>query len=214
MEKELLKTRIKKIIKKNKIIIFIVLFVIIILCFYNNTMVLNKIDKYVEKTSIINYLYQVNDKKNIQNIRKNENKKINNYIGILEIPKINLFKGLVAKNDIYNDVDYNIQILNQSTMPNNNNSYLFLAAHSGNSKVSYFKDLYKLTYDDEIYFYYNEIKYIYKVSIIYEINKTGYAHIKNDNDKKQLILITCIEGSEKQLIIICDLIEERDEYDI
>lgn len=164
-----------------------------------------------EKRSVKYYLDKVTDKivdNNIDEDIKEKNDLIN-YIAVVEIPKINLVRGLVDKNDSLNNVDYNIQILKESTMPNVEYSNLYLAAHSGSSSVSYFKYLDRLIYNDEVYIYYQDIKYIYKVVKLYEIDKNGYAEIQRQGGTKHLILVTCIDGTEKQLVIICDLEEER-----
>ena len=90
-----------------------------------------------------------------------------NYVAVLEIPKINLKKGLYNYNSIYNDVDKNIEILDNSKMPNKENSILILASHSGNSSVSYFKNLDKLLNGDSVIVYYNNVKYYYRIIDIY-----------------------------------------------
>ena len=198
--------------KRNRIILIGSLIVLITLGFLTYTKLLNSTNDDIEMTSVIYYLDKINNKTNKQDIEvnKKDNEKIIDYIGVLEIPKINLIRGLVAKNDVRNNVDYNIEILKESTMPNIDNSNLFLAAHSGNSKVSFFRYLYKLNYNDEVYIYYENKKYIYKVNNLYEIEKNGYAEIRKSNNRKHLILITCIDGTEKQKVIICDLIEEKE----
>ena len=165
-----------------------------------------------EERSVKYYLNKVTDKIIDNNIDDNitEEKDLINYIAVVEIPKIKLVRGLVDKNDSLNNVDYNIQILKESTMPNVDYSNLYLAAHSGSSSVSYFKYLDRLIYNDEVNIYYQNIKYIYKVVKLYEIDKNGYAEIQRRGGTKHLILVTCIDGTEKQLVIICDLKEERE----
>ena len=160
-----------------------------------------------EERSVKYYLNKVTDKIIDNNIDEDitEEKDLINYIAVVEIPKIKLVRGLVDKNDSLNNVDYNIQILKESTMPNVDYSNLYLAAHSGSSSVSYFKYLDRLIYNDEVYIYYQNIKYIYKVVKLYEIDKNGYAEIQRRGSTKHLILVTCIDGTEKQLVIICDL---------
>ena len=53
------------------------------------------------------------------------------YIAILEIPKINFKRGLVAKDSINNTVDKNIMTMPISTMPDVDKGNFVLAAHSG-----------------------------------------------------------------------------------
>ena len=71
-----------------------------------------------------------------------------NYIAVLDIPKINLKRGLFPINDKNNNVDKNVEILQNSDMPNVTNGTLALAGHSGNSRIAYFHKLYKLKEND------------------------------------------------------------------
>ena len=90
-------------------------------------------------------------------------------------------------------------------MPNIDKGNLILASHSGNSKISYFKNLNKLKINDDVIIYYQGNDYIYKVKNIYEIEKTGKAIILKNNEKKTLTLITCKHNTNKQIVIICEL---------
>ena len=87
---------------------------------------------------------------NIQEQPQQQDQKYN-YIGILEIPKINLKSGFLDLNSRYNNVDYNITVIKGSTFPNEENNNLILAAHSGACKICYFNKLYKLSLDDIAY---------------------------------------------------------------
>ena len=99
--------------------------------------------------------------------------------------------------------------LKETTLPNENNiSHIILASHSGNCSVCYFKYLHKLNINDDIYFYYKGIKYIYKVSDKYEINKTGKMEYKYTNNSN-IVLITCIRGTTKQIVYVADLINNE-----
>lgn len=138
----------------------------------------------------------------------NNEVKEENYIGILEIPKINLKKGLVDKNSSSNNVDKNIYTLKETTLPDEQlNSHIILAAHSGNSYISYFRNLKKLDMKDRINFYYKGIKYIYEVTDKYEIEKTGATELKITN-KSDITLITCISGTNKQVVYVANLIDK------
>ncbi len=137
------------------------------------------------------------------------NREDNDYIAVLEIPKINLKRGIFDKNSFYNNVSKNIYVLKETTFPDESkNSHVILAAHSGNSDISYFNNINKLKIDDEVYLYYKEIKYTYKVSKRYEIEKTGKALLRLTS-KSDITLITCISGTNKQVIYVASLIEEK-----
>lgn len=133
-----------------------------------------------------------------------------NYIGILEIPKINLKRGFLGLDSRYNSINYNITVINGSTFPNEQNNNLILAAHSGVCTICYFDKLYKLGLNDVAYIYYNNIKYEYKIVNIYEVTKDGTVEIRRDHTKGTLTLITCTRNSNtKQTVYILELQSEE-----
>lgn len=129
------------------------------------------------------------------------------YIALIKIPKINLKKGLCNINSKCNNVNQNIQILKDSDYPNVDGGNFILAGHSGTRNISYFKNLDKLVVGDGISIFFNGYEYRYEVKKIYDIEKTGTADIVRNQDKTTLTLITCSHNTNKQIIIICELIE-------
>jgi len=130
-----------------------------------------------------------------------------NYIAVIKIPKIGLEKGLASKGSYWNNVNRNIEILSESDMPDVENGNVILAGHSGNSGVSYFRKLNKLQNDDTVSIVYNGKEYKYKMVNSYEIEKNGYAHIVRNAEKSTLTLITCKHNTNKQIVVICELVE-------
>lgn len=127
------------------------------------------------------------------------------YIAVLEIPKIKLKRGIVDKNSSYNNVNRNIYTLKETTMPDEeDNSHIMLASHSGNSYISYFKNLNKLNLNDEVYFFYKNNKYVYKVIKKYEVEKTGTVKLSKKNSS-DITLITCVSGTNKQIVLVANL---------
>ena len=194
-------------IKKHylKIIGFLILLLALFIPIYNEH---KKV--YYQKVSRIEAINYINNTSltNQKTSSSINNKPIYNYIAILEIPDINLKQGLVNKYSKYNSVKYNIQILNGSSMPNITNSNLILAAHSGTSSVSYFKDLFKLNSGSEVYIYYDGTKYTYKINNNYEVSKTGYIDIERDKTINAITLITC-KDDDYQLVYIGYLINKE-----
>ena len=127
------------------------------------------------------------------------------YIAILRIPKIDLENGLVDKNSKYNNIRYNIMIHKESDNPEKDGGNVILVAHSGSSKVSYFKYLYKLKLGDKVYLDYKGKTYTYKLINIYDIEKTGKASIRKNTRKSSITLITCRTGTNKQIVLIGEL---------
>lgn len=130
-----------------------------------------------------------------------------NYIGYLEIPKINLKRGFVSLNSKYNSISYNVMLIKGSSMPDVKNGNLILAAHRGNSSVSFFDKLYKLDIGDTASVTYNDKVYTYKLVNTYLEEKDGTIAIYRDETKNTLTLITCTRNDKKtQTVFIFEMI--------
>lgn len=172
----------------------------------------NKIVEYFE-TPVVKPTEVIETKDDVkEEIREDTSKtEINNesYIAVLEIPKINLKRGIYAKNSKLNNVDKNIYLLKESNMPDEEKGNFILAAHSGSAYVSYFRNLPKLSINDIAYVYYNGGRYGYKLVNNYEIIKNGKANIIRNGEKNTMTLITCKHNTDKQLIYIFELMEDE-----
>ena len=133
-----------------------------------------------------------------------------NYIGILEIKKLNLKRGFLDIGSPYNNVNKNVTLIENSTMPDVENGNLILAAHSGNCWVCYFDKLYTLSIGDIATVTYNGYKYTYELKNIYNVAKTGTIEVRRDPTKTVLTLITCTHGSDtEQTVYIYELINKE-----
>lgn len=166
----------------------------------------NKKDLSIPKT-FINIKEEFNKVIEENNIK--ENKDIDNeIIGKLIINKLNINKNLYKINSKNNNIEKNITILNNSIPPTEDNSIMFIAAHSGTSSIAFFKDLDKLEEDDEVILIYNNKEYKYIVKNCWEEEKNGYINVQKLQEK-QLILTTCSPSKENlQLIVNCILKSE------
>ena len=133
------------------------------------------------------------------------------YVAVIKIPKIGVEKGLCKKGSSCNNGNQNIQILNEASYPDVANGNFILAGHSGSGRTAYFKNVHKLKIDDEINVVYGGYEYKYKIVNIYDIDKTGTASIVRNREKTTLTLITCRHNTNKQIIVISELVE-RVEY--
>ena len=107
------------------------------------------------------------------------------YLGVLDIPKINFYKGFYSKTSSLNNVQFNLFVLKESDYP----------------------DLYKLSIDDTVTVHYQGKDYIYKITKIYNEKKTGTVRILRNRNKTSLTLITCTNGDNyHQTIYIAELI--------
>ena len=129
-----------------------------------------------------------------------------NYIAILKILKIKLERGLVDPSSYLNNVKYNLQWIDGSSMPDQVNGNVIIAGHSGSARVSYFRKLDQLVIGDSVSIDYKNQTYNYKVIDIYDIEKTGKAEIIKNKNTTTLTLITCRHNTNKQIVIICELV--------
>ena len=152
------------------------------------------INRYDNDGNVVNYI----SSKDYKNYIKSK------YIAVLDIPKINLKKGLVMATDDFKSINYAISIDKNSKFPSEKGNFI-LYAHAGNSKISYFKNLNKLEIGDETKVYYLDKTYSYRVSKKYEMEKTGFLTLDETFSNQNLVLVTCVHNTNKQLIIICTL---------
>lgn len=161
-----------------------------------------KLDTFYEEQEEIKEIINDNNDKNDITINNS------NYLAVLKIDKINLEKGLYSIDSNMNNVDYNIEILKESKMPDIENGNLTLAGHNGYLKESYFRHLYRLIPSDKVSVFYNGYEYIYEVINTYKVNKTGTVKVIRNNNKTTLTLITC-SGDTEQLVVICELVDKK-----
>ena len=156
------------------------------------------------KFIIILIILITNNKVPTKNISNESSIDNNNY---LIIEKINLKQQFFNKYDENNTIDKHIEILDESIMPDENNSIVIIAAHSGEGEIAYFNDLIYLNIKDELILYYKNKYYKYTIIEIYEESKTGYINI-DKNIEDQLILTTCHPFKKNKQLII-NAIKER-----
>jgi len=167
-----------------------------------------KVEEFYEKQEEITET--PTDNETTEENKTEEKQETNNeeYVAVIKIPKINLEKGLYAKESRLNNVNKNIQIIKESSYPNVEKGNFILAGHSGNAMTSYFRKLDKVSIDDEVSIFYGGVEYKYKVVNIYDIEKTGTANIVRNAEKTTLTLITCRHNTNKQIVVICELVEK------
>lgn len=154
---------------------------------------------------------------NISNIATTQNKVLiskqktidKDVIATISIPKINLKKNIYQENSPQNNVNKNVTLLSGSILPDHNDSIIFLAAHSGSGNNAYFNNLKNLSINEKVTLFYNNEEYTYKIVKIREVPKNGYI-TGNRNSNKELILTTCSDKKNKQLIIDSILEKEDD----
>ena len=179
---------------------------------------------YIESQKIMAYDYMANAfyDGNQVTVAENENNQTeekkeglsgeitNDYIGYLNIPKINLTKGFLDNRSSENDVEKNILVVEGSNYPDVDKGNFILAGHSGTGWKAFFNDLYKLSAGDTAKITYKDKTYTYQITNIYKQPKTGKLAIYRNYDKTTLTLITCTKNdSTTQTIYIAELINKE-----
>lgn len=176
------------------------------ICFYNiylrylNNKAIDDAVNYIDETS--NVIKEEHENEEIEPVKdaKEETSQIK-YTAVIEIPKINLKRGVVNNTKGFKSISYAISVDNNSNYPNENGNFI-LYSHSGNSSISFFDKLYRLESNDDIYVYYDGIKYHYKIIKKYDIKKTGKAKVINRKDDKYITLITCNQDRKGYQIVL------------
>ena len=170
--------------------------------YYSNKQIDKKEDELLKEFYVVQDKIETTDEpQNLEEVK--EQVKIN-YIAVLKIPKINLERGLVDPNSYLNNVKYNLQWIDGTSMPDEENGNVIIAGHSGSARISYFRKLDKLVIGDDIFLVYKNTEYKYKVVDIYDIEKTGKAEIIKNKNTTTITLITCRHGTNKQIVVIAE----------
>lgn len=167
----------------------------------------NKYQKKQEEIKL-EYFFEVST---IDNYNVIEDTKQEDYIAVLEIPSINLKKGLYAIDSKNNNVNKNIEIIDSSDMPDITKGNFILAGHSGTGRIAFFDDLDKLIIDDTIIVYYKNIKYIYQINNIESIVKDGTIEIKREFES-MITLTTCNQENKNEQLVITGILVSKENY--
>ena len=148
----------------------------------------------------------------VQPVETPQEQVTNDYIGYLQIPKINLNKGFLDQKSTENNVEKNIYVVGGSSYPDVKKGNLIIAAHSGTGWKAFFNDLYKLTNGDIAVITYKNKKYTYRVTNIYKQPKTGRIAIYRNYEKTTLTLVTCTNHDlTTQTVYIAELVNVESE---
>lgn len=167
------------------------------------------INGYIEETS------RIIEEENIAvplEETKNETKEVDiKYTAVLEIPSINLKRGVVDSTKNFNSINYAISVDKHSNYPNKAGNFI-LYAHSGNSNISYFKKLIDVEINDNVFVYYAGIKYNYKIFNKYNIEKNGTVNVLSSNENKYITLITCNQKRKGYQVVLVGKLVEQNNY--
>ena len=186
------------IFRRNKYLLLVgLVIIVIVICYFGSR--------------IYNYYSDVkNNEKSIQSVLENRVDSISNeryrYKAVLEIPSVNIKRGILDIDNKYNTAKYNVElVLEDSNM-------IVLASHNGNNYNSYFGKLVNLELGDKINYYYNGKIYQYVYTDTYEIKKDGYADIYRRKSEKSIVLVTCKDNSNDGQVVFIGYLDSTSDY--
>ena len=173
--------------------------------YYSNLKLNNQEEQAIEEFYSIEEIEEdiIEEPQKVEEVK--EQVKIN-YIAVLKIPKIYLERGLVEPSNYLNNINYNLQWIDGTSMPDEINGNVIIAGHSGSARISYFRKLDQLSIGDKASIDYKGKTYNYEVIDIYEIEKNGKAEIIKPKNTSTLTLITCKHNTNNQIVVILKLV--------
>lgn len=160
---------------------------------HNQTIAIAKYTDYVEnadKDSIKELYKQYNDEISKNMVSSIDLMSINQILGYIEIPKINVNLQIYEGTSV-DTLSKGVGHLENTSLPGQNNTNCVLAGHSGLSKAKMFDELDKLEVGDVFYVTILDEKFCYKVDQIKVVEKDNVKDLKITKNCEYVTLVTC-----------------------
>ena len=163
--------------------------------------------KYLETKSTKNFEKQID--KNSNEIKKDDfsNVKAGDEIAIINIPSINL-NTVVVESIEKQYLNHYVCHFENSAMPGEYGNFS-LAGHSSYRYNEVFNELHKIKLDDEIIIKTLNNKFTYIVKDIFEVNPEDTFVLDQDNEIKELTIVTCTNKGKDRLIVKAQIFEDE-----
>ena len=120
-------------------------------------------------------------------------------IGLIDIPSLNISTAIVSGTG-KDQIRYYVGHFENTSMPGENGNFC-IAGHSSTVYNNIFNDLYKIKMDDEIIITTSNGEFTYVVNEIFETEPTNMNVLNQDNDIKELTIVTCANQGKDRLIV-------------
>ena len=187
--------------RQGKIVFICILIIILGITYYIIKIYSYSSDIKNNKKSISAYINN-----EIEEISKEKTNEKYKYASVLEIPTVNIQRGILDINNEYNSAKYNIELVKEDE------NTIVLASHNGHNQNSYFGNLHNIELGDEIKYYKDGILYTYIFSESYDIKKNGYADIYSKEEQKSIILITCKDNTNDAQTVYIGYLNKEETY--
>ena len=148
--------------------------------------------KYLENKSTKSFEEKID--KNAKESKEDDftNVKAGDEIAIINIPSIKL----------------NTVVVENTAMPGEYGNFS-LAGHSSYRYNEVFNELHKINLDDEIIIKTLNNEFTYVVKDIFEVNPEDTFVLDQDNEIKELTIVTCTNKGKDRLIVKAEIVEEK-----
>ena len=79
---------------------------------------------------------------------------------------------------------------------------IVIFGHSGAGYGTYFNRINELIKGDNLYLYHRKNVYLYEVLKSYKISENDISILKNDQNKRELYLITCLKHEKNKRLVV------------
>lgn len=165
--------------------------------------------KYIENKSTKSFEEEINKNINVSKEDDFSNVKAGDEIAIINIPSINL-NTVVVESIEKQYLNHYVCHFENSAMPGENGNFS-LAGHSSYRYNEVFNELHKIKLNDEIIIKTLNNEFTYIVKDIYEVNPEDTFVLDQDNEIKELTIVTCTNKGKDRLIVKAQILEDEKE---
>ena len=165
--------------------------------------------KYLENKSTKSFEEKID--KNAKESKEDDfsNVKAGDEIAIINIPSINL-NTVVVESIEKQYLNHYVCHFENSAMPGENGNFS-LAGHSSYRYNEVFNEAHNIKLDDEIIIKTLNNEFTYIVKDIYEVNPEDTFVLDQDNEIKELTIVTCTNKGKDRLIVKAQILEDEKE---
>lgn len=161
--------------------------------------------KYLENDATKNFESKID----LNNPKEDDfsNVKNGDEIAIINIPSIKL-NTVVVESIEKKYLNHYVCRFENSAMPGENGNFS-LAGHSSYIYNEVFNDLHKINLDDEIIIKTLNNEYTYIVKEIIEVKPEDTFVLDQDNEKKEMTIVTCTDNGKNRLIVKAEINQDK-----
>lgn len=154
---------------------------------------LNMYTKYKQYKAKNNFTQKIENGEEIKNINLGEE------IGLIDIPSLNIRTAIVSGTG-KDQIRYYVGHFENTPMPGENGNFC-IAGHSSTVYNNIFNNLHKIKMYDEIIITTSNGEFTYVVNEIFKTEPTNTNVLSQDNDIKELTIVTCANQGKDRLIV-------------